>query len=101
MSLLDENDNAPKWLHKRGIHTIPEFNLELQSDQPTKAKKAEPPNNSEYDEDEEDLEASEDEDEEMKWSDWNVMQTTSGMFSEGGGWKKIFQVVAFDNDEGK
>ncbi|XP_035710399.1 fat-like cadherin-related tumor suppressor homolog isoform X3 [Folsomia candida] len=105
--LRDENDNSPRFLHKRGIHTIPELTIDLQGDQPTSGKKKMHPSDSsaglseeDEDEDEEDDEDSEDDDEELKWSDWNVIEEQDGMFSEGGGWKKIFQVVAFDSDEG-
>lgn len=97
--LRDENDNSPRFLHKRGIHTIPELTIDLQGDQPTSGKKKMHPSDSsaglseeDEDEDEEDDEDSEDDDEELKWSDWNVIEEQDGMFSEGGGWKKIFQV---------
>jgi hypothetical protein len=60
----------------------------------------------EVDEEEEDEEEEEEEEEDEdahKWSDWNVIleqERDNEMYSEGGGWKKIFQVVAWDGDQG-
>jgi hypothetical protein len=55
------------------------------------------------DEEEEEEEEEEEDDDAHKWSDWNVIleqERDNEMYSEGGGWKKIFQVVAWDGDQG-
>lgn len=107
VKLLDLNDNSPRFLHKRGIHNIPELAPDLQGDQPGQRSSslASGINNEESSSEEmEEEEEEEEEDEEAhKWSDWNVMDEhprENEMFSEGGGWKRIFQVVAYDGDEG-
>ncbi|CAG7823399.1 unnamed protein product [Allacma fusca] len=85
IKVTDENDMSPVFLIRSGsVHVIPELRSDLQGDEPSDDDNAVELEN-------EDLEDA------VKWSEWQVMDTTEDMVNAEG-WKKIFRVVAFDGD---